>query len=396
MNPHTTILKHLHTAAMSLSDLQAVTQVSLPTLRKAMQELTDTRWIRVVGQMDSNGGRPAKRFGLDSNYYIIIGVHLQLPGLRLITADLTGQVLDAQEIAQDNVPPPEQVLHDITEYVRQVQAHYSERPILGIGVAAPGFTDPDSGDILSIGRVSGWERFPICRRLQGTLQLPVYIANDVDCMAFTEFQQTGMSFDRNLIYVGFDEGVKMSIFLNGELYQGAFGNAGLVFSDLLQVNYPSTKWDRDRILTIHGFDHVFEERVAALDADDQAAYQAIFSTSNARQRFHAILQGAEQGLPACEDVVGLMNVALASAATNVIYTIQPDTVVIGGILSGMPDSLYITLKDTIHSYLPKLISDSTAITQGKVTSPNSAAVGATHHFLQNYLAEEPVNLLQLD
>ncbi|MEZ4555504.1 MAG: hypothetical protein R2854_03470 [Caldilineaceae bacterium] len=65
---------------MSLADLQQATQVSLPTLRRAVQDLTDARWIRVVGQAEANGGRPAMLFGADTTRFLLVGVHLQLPG----------------------------------------------------------------------------------------------------------------------------------------------------------------------------------------------------------------------------------------------------------------------------------------------------------------------------
>ncbi len=65
--------------------------------------------------------------------------------------------------------------------------------------------------------------------------MPVQIANDIDCMAFAEIQHTGKSLVDNLVYVGFDEGVKASMFLNGELYKGSLGNAGLIVNRLLNV-----------------------------------------------------------------------------------------------------------------------------------------------------------------
>ncbi|MBK8019915.1 MAG: winged helix-turn-helix transcriptional regulator [Chloroflexi bacterium] len=79
MVPHTDILKILRTRPMSLADLQQATQVSLPTLRKAVQDLVDAQWIRIVGQAGANGGRPPNMFGLDDSHYVLIGVHLQLP-----------------------------------------------------------------------------------------------------------------------------------------------------------------------------------------------------------------------------------------------------------------------------------------------------------------------------
>lgn len=393
MSTHRFIIRHLLNAPMALADLQAASQVSLPTLRKVVQELTDARWIRVVGQAEANGGRPAMLFGLDDSFYLIVGIHLQLPGIRLITTDLSGQVLDEVDMFDKVVPSPGEAAQALGDYVAQVRRQYPGRPVLGVGIASPGFTDPATGDIISIGRVPGWHNFPICRRLQALTGVPVYIANDVDCMALAEFQHTGESFERNLAYVGFDEGVKVSLFLNGELYRGSLGNAGLIAVPLLHVRDVADQNAVKELLTLVGLSQLFEQRVAVLDAAEQAAYGPILQ-KNARQRVPEILQGAVEGLPVCYEITQQMIVALAVAVANVVYMIQPDVIVIGGALSGMSGSLSGDLKRAIASYLPRLIDHHVMVQQAALPWPGSAACGATQHFLQSYLNDPGVDALQ--
>ena len=183
---HTSILKILWKTPQSLAELERITPVSLPTLRKAVQELTEERWIRVVGQADAKGGRPAMLFGIDNRRYVVIGVHIQLPGLRLIATHLDGQVIHQEALFEKTKPSPREVMEAIQTYIATVQVRFPNQEIVGIGIAAPGYTHPLTGDIISVGRVPSWQDFPICQRLRDTLGLPVVIANDVDCMAFAE------------------------------------------------------------------------------------------------------------------------------------------------------------------------------------------------------------------
>lgn len=379
------IIKTLLATPLSLADLQPITQVSLPTLRKAMQELSDHRWIRIVGQSDANGGRPAMLFGLDDSYFVLLGVHVQLPGMRMIVSDLTGRVLDEIEVFQRTQPTPDQVVQAIIDYAEDVQARFVNRKVLGVGIAAPGFTDPESGNIISIGRVPGWQNFPICQRLRTLLDVPVSIANDVDCMAFAEFQNVRKSFASNLAYIGYDEGIKVSLFLNGELYKGSFGNAGLIVSHFLKTpNENLSADDQQLIMTISGLNQVFEREVAALTADEQTHYAAMLN-ANYRQRLELILSGAQNGLPVCVEIANMLNAVLTTAIANIIYMIQPDSVVIGGLLSIMPPLLFADLTTSIRANLPTLFANHVQIGQAKVTSSNSAAQGATYHFLERYL-----------
>lgn len=391
---HTTIIKNLQAKPLSLAELHAMTNVSLPTLRKAIQELTENHWIRIVGQAEANGGRPAMLFGFDDSYYMLLGVHIQLPGILLVVSDLAGNVLDEKDLFQQEAASPHDVIQAIIDYAFEIQAAFHERRLLGIGIAAPGFIDPDTGNIISIGRVQGWENFPICQHLNSQLQIPVQIANDIDCMAFAEFQQTDTSFAGNSVYIGFDEGVKASMFLNGELYKGSFGNAGLIVDRLLSV--PDTTLsleDKHRILTINGFNRIFEEKVAALPAEEQSTY-AELRAMDYRQRMKKIFEFAQADDPICRDMLDMMYAVLATAIANIIYVIQPDTVVAGGILSILSSQQFNALAASIRKHLSPLFANQIQLEKAQLQSRNAGASGANYHFIENYLLSEAFELVQ--
>lgn len=392
MSIYTNILNNIIDVPLSLADLQSMTEVSLPTLRKAVQELSESQWIRVIGQSEPKGGRPAMLFGLDDGVYTTIGVHLQLPGMRLIASDLQGNIIDSEEAFTHNVPQPEQTLNQITAYCRAFQQDFPDRQILGVGIASPGFTDPQSGDILSIGRVAGWQNFPMCHALQTILDVPVHIANDIDCMAFAEFQHTGISLDKNLCYVGFDEGVKVSMFLDGQLYKGAFGNVGLISTRLLDRDTDAIAGD---ILTIHGLNKIFAEKVNNLESSAQTAYDPILSMHDPRQRMQQILEWGASGDGLCRSVTQLMIRYLVKSIVMTTYLIQPDILVLGGVLSTAPESLYKQIETAIYDALPSLFANHLVIRQGTVSSPNRAALGASYHFLKTYLGDSNTDPLAI-
>jgi predicted NBD/HSP70 family sugar kinase len=392
--PHS-IVRQVLTEPKSLANLQQATQVSLPTLRRAVHDLTEARWIRVVGQAATRGGRPAMLYGLDSSRFLLVGVHLQLPGMRLITSDLGGKVLDEEKIFDQVVPTSREAVLAVVDYVTRIRAASSDQVILGMGIASPGFTDPATGDIISIGRVPTWESFPICRRLEAALDMPVQIANDVDCMAFAEFLHGSESLEENLAYVGYDEGVKVSLFLRGELYRGALGNAGLIAGRLLRIDNRYEHEDVHGLLTVNGVNRRFERRVAAVDVADRPPYAHILGIANPRERFRLILSCEDSTTPICQEIVRDLNTALAAAVANVIFIVQPDVIVIGGLLSAMSSAQFEALEASIRSHLPPLISHSAIIRQGKLASRNAAAIGANHHFVQVYLNDPSSSLSTL-
>jgi predicted NBD/HSP70 family sugar kinase len=387
------ILKSLLHQPASIADLRDHTQVSLPTLRKAIQELTEESWIQVVGQAETNGGRPAMLYGLDDSHFLLLGVHLQLPGLRLVAATLTGHVVHVEETYTGVVPRPDQAVTAITDYHATIQTKFPNRQVIGVGVATPGFTHPITGDIISIGRVHGWQNVPIRQRLEQALSLPTFVANDIDCMAFAEFQHTNTALEQNLVYLGFDESVKASMFLNGQLYKGSFGNAGLITPELLQRHPSITTTDAQNLLTIDGINRLFASRVADLSSSEKAPYADILATPNARERLHYILGSAEEdGLRICQDIRWSLNMILATATANLIYVIQPDKLVLGGWLGTISQAHYTTLERMIREHLSPLFANASVIEQAALSSPNVAALGAIFHFLQEYLKAPEVTI----
>ena len=393
MSLHSSIIRHLLKTPMSLADLQIATQVSLPTLNRAVRALSEAKWISVVGQAEANGGRPAMLYGIDDSYFLIIGVHLQLPGLRLITTNLNGHIVDEADHFQGVIPTPNQSVAVVTDYISHIRTILPERCILGIGVATPGFIDLNAGDIISIGRVPSWLNFPICRQLQAVADVPVQIANDIDCMAIAEFQLIGEALDKNLAYVGFDEGVKVSLFLKGELYKGSLGNTGLIASHLLPICDQLDPQDVNSMLTIVGFNDIFENRIAVLNEEDRARYAHITSAPDQRKRIRLIFNEANEEMPVCNQIVHDLTWVLSVAIANVLHFVQPDVVVMGGLINFMPKNLFAELENAIRNQLPPLISNNTIFQQGKLISKNGAALGANYHFLRSYLNNSASELL---
>jgi predicted NBD/HSP70 family sugar kinase len=387
-NTHASIVRLLSLEAMSLAELQEAINLSMPTLRRAVQELTDAGWVRTVGRSGTTGGRPAMLLGLNESKYVIIGVHIQLPGLCLVTVDLNGNILDEYLAPNNRQLLPNEVVREISDYVYHIRQTLPDRLILGIGVAAPGYIDPASGDIISIERVPTWRNFQLKTQLEANLNLPTVIENDIDCMAFECLQQIETSAEDNLIYIGFDEGVKASLILNGEFYTGPLGNAGTIGWDLLRPESSIPASYLPRVTSVHAVVELFNDEIAGLDDESRGQYEAIANTSLLRERFQMILHAADKGLPICEDIVNKMLNVLAVASANFIYMLQPTTLIIGGRLGTLSKPLFDRFEDQVRQKLPTLVSNRLVIRQVPLSSRYSVAVGGSQRFLQHYIEDE--------
>ena len=371
-----TIIGLLSEEPRSLADLKATTQVSLPTLRQALQELSDSDWVCPVGRSSSTGGRRATLFGLNGQTHLIIGVHLEIPGINMVVSALNGDIIDRIHVADREKLLPDEAMRTIIDYAQQVQVTYPNRKLLGIGLAMPGFLELTSGTILFSIRAPHWQNFPLKARLESELDLPVIIENDVDCMTFAELAQANIPDATDMLYLGFSEGVKVSMRLGGQLIKGPFGNAGMIGRTVVSRN------ELQEIASVSSVCREFEQRVATLSAPNETL-QGIINLTDRSAKFRAILKAAESE-PICNSIITAVIDTLAEELSKLLQILQPALLIIGGALSHMPPQLRTYMEESIRKRLPSLISSHLLVKYATMVGARVAATGAAHRFLQRY------------
>ena len=97
--------------------------------------------------------------------------------------------------------------------------------IAGVGVAAPGPLDCETGLIIDV-PMMGWKNFPLGELLREEFHAPVRIDNDGNLGALAE-QRIGVAKgEKSVLYMTISTGCGGGIVLNGEVYRGHGGDAG--------------------------------------------------------------------------------------------------------------------------------------------------------------------------
>ena len=391
LNLKSSILTLLRQEPLSIASLSDATDVSLPTLRRAVEELIDAHWVRPAGRIPRTGGRPATLYGLDDSAYLILGVHLELPGLHFALTNPAGEIINHQHLLGEKDIRPNGVVRLIVDHVNRLKTQYTERQLLGLGIATPGYVDPSSGAILSIGRAPQWQAFPLKARLEADVGLPVIVENDIDCMTFAEIGDGGFNDIEDMIYLGFTEGVKASFLLQGQLYKGPFGNAGLIgHTTVVEDGRLCTCGKHgclETVASVRAINSLFDKGIESGNWHD-SDLQRIHALKDRIEKFQAILGAAEAGDPFCSEIIGDMLRGLELAIVNLIYLLQVDQLVIGGALSNLPDGLLARLETELRDKLSPILSHHLIIRRARRTEPHIAAVGATYRFFYSCISRE--------
>jgi glucokinase len=194
-----------------------------------------------------------------------------------------------------------------------------------------------------------------------------------------------------MIYLGFSEGVKASFLLQGQLYKGPFGNAGLIGHTTVVEDGRLCSCGKhgclETVASVRAINSLFDKGFESSNLHD-SNLQRIHSLKDRIEKFQAILSAAEAGDPFASEIIGDMLRGLELAIANLIYLLQVDQLVIGGALSNLPDGLLARLETELRDKLSPILSHHLIIRRARRTESHIAAVGATYRFFYSCISRE--------
>lgn len=209
---------------MSRAEIARKSGLSEGTVSRIVAGLLELPAVSEVGAENSTGGRPATRLQL-SDFPVAIGVEIQNWETRFAVTTTRGKIIE-NDVARTPSSPAD-ALSLIAERVGQYQRSYQQSRVQGVGIAARGIINNQTG-VVELGNDDGWVKVPLRASLEPLLKLPVYVDNDARAAAIAEYNYTsaGEHAPHCLLYVRVDEGVGVGIVLNGEVYSGPSMSAG--------------------------------------------------------------------------------------------------------------------------------------------------------------------------
>lgn len=206
--------------------------------------------------------------------------------------------------------------------------------IRGIGIAAPGTMDIPAGVIFHPFNLPGWENLAIRDLVAERFRKPAILQNDANAAAFGEYWLGAAHDARSLMFWTLGTGVGGGIVVNGEIVTGAHSHAGECGHIIIQMEGGPT--------SPHGIHGSVEQYAGAkgLLRRCEAALRA-GARSLIRERIEAgealtpllIADCAMQDDELAERLVLETGRYLAIGSVNIIHTINPEMILIGGAMT---------------------------------------------------------------
>lgn len=362
-------------APISRAALAEMTGLNKSTVSSLVNELIERRFVQETGIVSSGVGRPSVQLALNSQAGYIVSIELHVGVIVTLCTDFTANVLwtDRTTIAPDAEQKVvmQRVLALIREAMRFGEQAIPGQNLLGIAIGVPGLVEQASGTLLFAPNL-GWHNVPIRAFVQEEFpNIPIFVDNEANMAALGEYFFGAAQDCNDILYVSIGVGLGGAMVRNGQLVRGASGLAGEFGHMTMYPNGALCKCGNrgcwETVVSLTALVHMIETRIrqhepTRLDIGDLTAQSIV----DAAQAGDSVAQAA------LETIGRELGVGLAS----LVNILNPDLVLVGGLLSHANDFLLPIIKTELYRHGLRWNADAVRVASAKYSDQACVMGGA--------------------
>ncbi len=339
--------------------------------------------LLVEGEASPSGrGRTPVPLQLNPKYGCFLGLDFEALRARAVLCDFAGNALCQEEVPFRSRVTRKKVLQKIFDLAQKL-AEQADRPLLSVGVAAPGQVDCHEGRILHYGLLPDFEDVPLLEPFRAAFDVPVFVEDNIRAVAYGELLRGAGQGRRNFLCLAVRSGVGLGIVIDGKLYAGAGAFAGEVgYTVFPSGDGPQAMTD---LISAKGF---AEETLRLLRSRQGAAKRQVLLGKGTDLALGDIVAAAEAGDELLQDRLELLGTHLGMVTANLANLFSPEMIVLAGEVPGCSELVRQRMERTFRKFtLPQI--------QGITTLENSSlgnfagALGAAYlGFAKTYPEDE--------
>jgi glucokinase-like ROK family protein len=329
------VLEHIRNhSPISRARIAEVTGLTKATVSSLVNELIESHLTYEIGAGASSGGRKPMMLLFNSTAGYAVGVDLGVNYIYAALSDLNGTLIEEYRIKHDNTSQ-DQVISDLKACIRELIARAPKNAygIIGIGIGIPGISD-EQGNVLFAPNLR-WENVPLQQIIEAEFNIPVVIDNEANAGAVGEKQFGAGKSASNLVYISIGSGIGTGIIIKNELYRGSSGFAG-------EIGHMSI--EHDGLGCVCGNKGCWELYASERALLDKAHH--VFG--DFKLTLEKLLNMADEGNQKAIELFAQLGKYLSVGVVNIINSLNPEMIVIGGRLAEAEKWLSKPLLECMH------------------------------------------------
>ena len=335
------ILGHVHRDGfLTRAELTQRLGVSRSTIRALVADLVDLGLVtESVPTGGATVGRPSHVVGPREDGPYVVAVDVDVTHVTSAAVAIGGLVLSRFTVPTGPDPvSPEHVADLITSSVDELRRLLG-RPASGVGVSVPGTVDKHTRTV-GVAPNLGWQEARLGDLLEARLGagVPIAVGNDADVSLLAELSRGSARGCRDAVYLIGRIGVGAGLLVNGHPVTGRDGRAGEVGHNVVSDDGPPCHCGKHGCLETMIGDEALLRLAGRGDLEP--------TEENVAAVLDAARAGDETALAAVRGIAG----SLGQALGNLVNTLNPQRVILGGSLSGILELARVDVEKALEHY----------------------------------------------
>ncbi|MBI1346784.1 ROK family protein [bacterium] len=367
----TTVVRHLQLSRQaSRVDLARRLSVSPSTMGLHVDRLLDRGYLCETPSAVTLAGRPPKVLGLNPDAGEFLGLDLDAREIYGVSLDFAQRPLKECTVPIAARDDARQILFRMEQVLNHL--HDRQRPLLGIGIAAPGAVDIQQGLGLHYQFIRGWKQLPLVAHFQEQFEMPVCLENNVRAMALAERWFGQANEIDHALCLGIRSGIGSGVLMHGELYSGSTGLAGEIGGWPIRRRSATTLEDFASLRAI----------LNRLTTAVRRGKPTSLTMTRNRVTSAALFQAITERDALTWKVLREAAREVGRAVAQMILLLNPQRVILCGALAPVEAAFVEPLRQAVRDHLPLIhaqLPDIVASTLGdRVGALGAAALAARH------------------
>ncbi len=279
--------------------------------------------------------------------FYIIGIDIGGTKTSVSLGNAQGKIIIRTVLPSEGV---RSTLSQLKRIIRTYLKRYDQglKRTRGIGITGPGPMDLKKGVLIKPPNMPAWRNVPLKRIFASSFALPVFVDNDANCAALGEKTFGAGKTVRDLFYYTVSTGIGGGLIINGDIYHGASSDAGEIGHSVIVPDGPRCNCGKRGCLEALASG----TSIARIARKKVTEGSLILKLAKNKKKIDAeiVARAARKGDRLARQIYRQAAFYLGLSVTNVIHTINPEMIVIGGGVSKAGSILFKPLRNTVRKF----------------------------------------------
>lgn len=340
---------------MSRKDIAVSLGLTPATVTLISTELISFGILCEKGEMaeEKRAGRRKVSIDINYQYKYVLSISIEAAEIVIAISDLKGQCLAAKGMVTDPSLLPAELLKAVAAEGKALmwEQGIKKDSVLGVGVSLPGPVKRNTGVSLHAYRI--WnEAVPVKELLNGYLDLPVIVENNVKAFAEGELIYGSGKKQENLLFIKWGPGVGSAIIIENRIYDSQNSKTAEIGHYIVEPGGLQCRCGRRGCLETHVATHAIVDRVRRNCTKEQMPILYDFLKEHPENLEVRTMEKwvtlADTGMQKIlDDIID----RLARTVVNTITLLAPDQVIVYGFMFEM-DTIWKRFLDFCTYYDP--------------------------------------------